>query len=83
MLSEAPRLLIFLRTSRAWYNLRNMLQNVEHALFILFLIVMLVAFRLLFGHPAFQVMFRYLPKRWQQWLFSEPQSSAKTKLRSS
>jgi hypothetical protein len=48
-----------------------MMHSITEALWIGLIIVGLLAFRLLFGHPAFNAMIRYLPQRWQRWLLDQ------------
>ncbi len=49
-----------------------LLLSVGHTLLIFFIVLGLIAFRLVWGHPAFRVMIRYFPKSWQRWLLDEP-----------
>lgn len=49
-----------------------LLLSVGHTLLISLIILGLIAFRLVWGHPAFRVMIRYFPKSWQHWLLDEP-----------
>jgi hypothetical protein len=48
------------------------LLSVGHTALIFMIILGLIAFRLLWGHPAFRVMIRYFPKSWQRWLLDLP-----------
>jgi hypothetical protein len=41
------------------------------------IILGLIAFRLLWGHPAFRVMIHYFPESWQRWLLDEPRLPSK------
>jgi len=55
-----------------------MLQSIGHALLIFFIVLGLIAFRLLWPTPLTdKLVIRYLPKSWQRWLLDKPQSSAK------
>jgi hypothetical protein len=49
------------------------MHNAGHALLVFFVVLGLIAFRLVWGHPAFRVIIGYLPKDWQRWLFGESQ----------
>lgn len=53
-----------------------MLQNLGQVIWIGVIVVGLVAFRLLWGHPAFNAMIRYFPESWQRWLLDQPRPSA-------
>jgi cytochrome b len=53
-----------------------MLQNLGQVIWIGLVVVALVAFRLLWGHPAFNAMIRYFPESWQRWLLDQPRPSA-------
>lgn len=48
-----------------------LLPSAGHTVLIFFIILGLIAFRLLWGYPAFRVMIRYFPKSWQRWLLDE------------
>jgi hypothetical protein len=48
-----------------------MLHDAGQGLLICLIVVGLIAFRLVWGHPAFRVMIRYFPKNWQAWLLDE------------
>ncbi len=54
-----------------------LLLSAGHTLLTVLIILGLITFRLLWGHPAFRVMMRYFPKSWQRWLLDEPQLPAK------
>jgi hypothetical protein len=43
-----------------------------HVLVTFFIVLGLIAFRLVWGHPAFRVIIGYCPKSWQRWLFGKP-----------
>ncbi len=49
-----------------------LLLSVGHTLRIFFIVLGLIAFRLVWGHPAFRVMIRYFPESWRRWLLDEP-----------
>jgi hypothetical protein len=60
-----------------WYTF-VMFYSIEHALLILFIVLGLIAFRLLWPTPLTdKLVIRYLPKSWQRWLLDKPHSSAK------
>ncbi len=50
-----------------------LLVSVGQGVVTFFIILGLIAFRLMWGHPAFRVIIGYFPKSWQSWLFDEPQ----------
>jgi hypothetical protein len=50
------------------------MNSVGHALLNFVVVLGLIAFRLMWGHPAFRVMIRYFPKSWQRWLLDEQRS---------
>lgn len=47
-----------------------LLVSVRQGVVTFFIILGLIAFRLMWGHPAFRVIIRYLPKSWQRWLIA-------------
>jgi hypothetical protein len=54
-----------------------MAHSLGHVLLVLFIVLALVAFRLAWGLPSWNVVIRYLPTTWQRWLFGEPQLPSK------
>ena len=42
-----------------------------HALLTFLIVLGLIAFRLMWGHPAFRVIIGYCPKSWQRWLLDK------------
>jgi hypothetical protein len=52
------------------------MHNAGHALLVFFIVLGLIAFRLVWGHPAFRVIIGYLPKDRQRWFFDEPRSTS-------
>jgi cytochrome b len=53
-----------------------MLHNMEQGLVVGLIVVGLIAFRLLWGHPAFNAMIRFFPESWQRWLLDQHEPSA-------
>jgi hypothetical protein len=45
--------------------------SVGHTILTSFIVLGLIAFRLMWGHPAIRVIVGYLPKSWQHWLFDK------------
>jgi hypothetical protein len=55
-----------------------MLQSIGHALLTVFIVIGLIALRLLWPSPLTdKYVIRYLPNSWQRWLLDQPKSCAK------
>jgi hypothetical protein len=52
-----------------------MLHTIVQGLLIFLIILGMIILRLTWGN-GFHLIFRYLPKRWQRWLFDEKRPSA-------
>jgi hypothetical protein len=50
----------------------SLLLGLGHAVLTFFIVLGLIAFRLIWGHPAFRVIIGYLPESWQRWLLNQP-----------
>jgi hypothetical protein len=52
----------------------GMLHSVGHIALVCLIVLALLAFRLVWGVPSWEIMRRNLPKGWRRWLSGDPQS---------